>query len=538
MKHEQYADKLLQIAEIQQKLQSYYLLPLAMMHELQEAGKETLNRVDQLRTMAAQPSEIKGLRRDLRQLQKEIKDYERSQNVTGKIRIIREKLSLSEKLQKELTRYEKLQKQREQIPSKGMQGLLTSLFRRKQVEQLHNQLINSEREIHRLRLAAPRPRQVKALKKSLSKHFTEKSERDIKRDIREMKKEINIFRQADLERALIRFYQEKASVKGLDRLKLIFKHAIERLSGRALEQRLQKADDIQANHNIKGELREFSFWRTILHPEGVYLKQAEYLQKRLSLYEKQVPSERVAYRLGEEIADWQKELIKKQQLQREREWSTLRETSDRAKTERESVKITKSWVQSNAADRTQQTQKVDSIKERLLRLDPDDITKLREAKIEFRMVEEKDKGYAVLEQKGLIEDREYKGIQVAFAREQIPTIEKVLGRSLQIDPEAGTVKYADFVKEPGKNLLIPFVTQGQIEELKRSNIRFAAFRKNENVYNVYVKTAAVHHVQKVVQLNPLSSKRRQQAEETNKSGSLAHDHQFNRRLTHKQVLDR
>lgn len=503
--HEQYADMLIRVARIQQRLQSYYRLPLALEEEIQNRGLSQADRnqvyakVDRLRSMAAHPDEVNGLKRDLRQLQKNVREYERSQTGTGKIRAMREQLLLVEKLDKAKNNLKNWQSELQQLQSGGIRGFITRFFRRSEIQQMKTQIMKGEREVHLLQLAAPRPRQAKGIKKSIERQFADKSEREIKQDIYEMKKQLQLYQQAERDRKHIKYFKELANVKGLARLRLFFQNVRDLFLGWGEEQRRRRVDAARGLKVVKEDQppqRKISSWQAFLRSKEIYLENAAFFEQRLALYSEKVPTPREAERLKKEIRDWSAVLTQRQ-IERKQQEQQPKKTRKRTRNKKQQ-QVKEQQQKLEVVQTKEAPESVQTARERVIRVSEEERRKLEKAQIAFRMIPEENKEYVVMDQSGKQEERVYQSVQIELFRNQIPEVEKILGRSLETDPEVGTIRYAQLVKESGKNLLIKGVSLDQLEQLRSANLPFAAFQKEGKVFNLYCKKSLVNRFQDVL----------------------------------------
>lgn len=506
MTHEQYADALLRVARIQQKLQSFHLLPIVMYQELeqQKTGQQSndlLFRVDQLKSMAAQPSEIETLRRDLRSLQKKVKEFEQTQTTsTGKIRVLREKLSLSQKLEAATEQLNKLKSELNELQPKGFRGMLNRVFQRKRIMELQSQIMRSEREVGLLRLAAPRSRKTKGIKKAIEQQFAEKPERELKRDIYEMKKELELYQKAQQDQKMLQYYQGLANVRGYRKFLLSLRHLRDYFAGRSVLDRMQRvmySGSIKLVDQNKPTPTQLSFWRSILRPNEMYQEQVNFLTSRVALYKNKVPTSSQAERLRKEISDWKMELEKRVQERKERVAAPKkRRKTQKRKRAQEKTKNPKNRSSEQVVEQANKAAGARAFEERIIRVMPEEIETLKASQIPFTLKENQDRDYEVVEG-DTTEKREYKGLQIVVSSEHIPSVEQVLNRSFETDPEIGTVKFADLKKEIGKNVLVKNVPIQSVELLKKQGIPFAAFQKDK-VANVYCKKLQYPNVKSIL----------------------------------------
>ncbi|MBW5471567.1 hypothetical protein GPJ61_27655 [Brevibacillus formosus] len=499
LKLEQYADTLVRVARIQQKMQSYFLLPLAMQGELQarENGKPTevaIRRVDKLRSIAAEPGEIDGLRNELRKLQKETRDLEKvqSSSSTGKIRLLNEKLTLTQKLESSINDGDRLRKDLERLQPGGIRSLLNQLFRRKDIMELQTSLLRNDREVSMLRLAAPRPRQVKSIKKTIQSTFAEKTEKELKRDIREMKSELSLYYRAERDRGMIKHYQGLADTKGLAQLKLSFQHMRDYLNGNGITQRDKRVEEARSLRVAEKDTQsKHTLWQAIFRPREIYNKEVTQLKERLSLYEKDVPTKAQAERLQREISQWSKVLTIRQearalgnpiQPQKQNQVENLRDSLENQR----------------AAPQTEnRLYVIEKQRPIVIRVEHEEVDKLHKFNIPFQVKEEQPNSYEVLEGDKTAE-RQYRGVQIELTSNQLPDVEKLLGRSFATDPEVGTIKYSVLKQEKEKKVIINSVPEEKVALLIEKQAPFAAFQKAHQKFNVYCRKEDLEQIRKIL----------------------------------------
>lgn len=503
IKREQYVDTLVRIARIQQKMQSYYLLPIAMQYEVEERQNrnlrsETIQRVDQLRAVAAAPNEVVSLRTELRKLQKETKEFERQQSLSssGKIRLLKEKLSLSQKLEHSIMEGKHLQTELGRLQPGGIRSLVNQLFRRKQIMELQVAIIRNDREVNMLRNVAPRPRQAKSIKKAIGNAFAEKSERELKRDIGEMKRDLNLYKQAERDRVMLDHYQGLANTRGLSLLRLSFTHLRDHLNGYGIIQRDKR---VEAARSVRladpvAAVQKHSFWQSIFRPREIYSQHVAELKERMDLYEKKVPSKAQIERLQSDIKDWSRELAKRERLRAEgrpvqpRQRMEQERTQENNRTEKQQLRAVKREGNNQAQYPV------------LIRIQEEEMEKLRAAHIPYQVKEGQVGTYEILDGQEASE-RQYKGIQVEISPSKLVAVEKVLGRSFETDPEiGGTVKYSELKRSNEKTVLMKNVPPEQIALLAQHGVPFASFQQEKN-FNISFRKQDMTKVQDILNNN-------------------------------------
>lgn len=501
IKLEQYADTLVRIARMQQKLQSYHLLPIALEQEMLErqAGKlseKTIRYVDQLRSASAQPNEIAALTNDLRALQKDIKNFEKTQSLspTGRIRLLNERLFIADKLEVATSTGEKLKRDLHKLQPGGIKSLLSQLFKRKEILELKANILRNEKEVSMLRLASPRPRQVKSMKKAIQSTFAEKSERELKSDIREMKSELSLFYRAERDRAMMKHYQGLANTTGIARVKLSFQHLREYMKGYGVTQRDKQVEEARSVRLANSDQvpKNYSLWQAILRPNEIYQQQVDYLKDRLSVYEKKVPSKQQIERLEREISQWSKEL----------------EIRQMHRAQGKPIQPARPVKENGFSNETemQQTERpnlytIERSKSLLIRVEQHEMEILRSIDIPFVVPENQVDSYEILEGDKTVQ-RQYSGVQIEVSSLWLPTIEKALGRSFATDPEVGTIKYSVLKREQGKKVLMENVSSEKISMLMQYQAPFAAFKKGES-YNVICRKSDVGLMKSIMNSAPL-----------------------------------
>lgn len=492
---EQYTDTLVRIARIQQKLQSYYLLPIAMQLELEEKNArsvnvKTIHNVDKLKSNAADPSEVKSLRSELRKLQRDTKEFERTSSFSssGKIRMLNEKLTLTQRLNASIDRGNELRRTLNELQPGGFRSLFNRIIHRQKIAELQSGILRNEREVSILRLAAPRPRQVKTIKKALQNAFDEKLEKEIKRDIREMRREVHLYDQVQRDKDMLHHYKELANKRGFSLLRLSFQHLKEHLKGNSIIQREQRVEAARSPRlaNKEDGNKRATIWQAIFRPQSLYTEQVNELKQRLALYEN-VPTKAQAERLQVEIKQWSRELEKRLK-QREQGKPFQPQQPQQVREQHQENQVHHEQKQS------QREIKPHTI---LVRLQDNELAKLQEANISYTVKENQANSYEIVEGQN-VSEKVYQGVQIQLSSNDLNRVEELLNRSFATDPEVGTIKYSALKQEKEKIVLIKNVPPEKIALLQEQNAPFTSFQKGKN-YNVYCRKSDFERVQKMLE---------------------------------------